>query len=89
MQQLKMNIQAREGMRAYLQHLNGSTLYYRTAFTFLCIRTDAAQIKYTGRRVLTEYYQSAQLHKNKNASCLYFTQSPLITYVYHLHCYIM
>lgn len=87
MQQLKMNIQACEG--AYLQHLDGSVLYDRTVFTFLFIRTDSAQIKYTGRRVLTEYYQSSQLHKNKNASCLYFTQSPLITYVYRLHCYIM
>lgn len=87
MQQLKMNIQACEG--AYLQHLDGSVLYDRTVSTFLCIRTDSAQIKYTGRRVLTEYYQNSQLHKNKNASCLYFTQSPLITYVYRLHCYIM
>lgn len=87
MQQLKMNIQACEG--AYLQYLDGSVLYDRTVFTFPCIRTDSAQIKYTGRRVLTEYYQSSQLYKNKNASCLYFTQSPLITYVYRLHCYIM
>ena len=78
MQQLKMNIQACEGMRASLQHLGGSILYYCTVFVFLCVRIDATEIKYIRRRV-AEYYQSSQLQKDKSASCLHFTQSPLIT----------